>query len=72
MSKLDILQLGDRRLHEMCTPVDTSASSTRTLVRDLADTSVATRCLDGILATQRAIDATAFCTRAEWQRQYRR
>ena len=27
--------------------------------------------LDGVLATQRAIDPTALCTRAEWQRRYR-
>jgi peptide deformylase len=27
--------------------------------------------LDGILATQRAIAPTAFCTRAEWQRRHR-
>lgn len=28
--------------------------------------------LDGILATQRAVDATSLCTRAEWQRRWRR
>lgn len=27
--------------------------------------------LDGVLATERAISPTAFCTRAEWQRRYR-
>jgi peptide deformylase len=27
--------------------------------------------LDGVLATQRAVAPTAFCTRAEWQRRYR-
>jgi peptide deformylase len=27
--------------------------------------------LDGILATQRAVDPTALCSRAEWQRRYR-
>lgn len=41
MSKLDILLLGDPRLHEVCAPVDARASST--LVRDLADTLAAFR-----------------------------
>jgi peptide deformylase len=41
MSKLDILQLGDPRLHEVCALVDARASST--LVRDLADTLAAFR-----------------------------
>jgi peptide deformylase len=167
MSKLDILQLGDPTLHQVCAPVDASAPSTVALVRDLADTLAAFRdergfgraiaapqvgalarvivvrvpggfeaalhnptidarsdelfelwddCfsfpellvrvrrhvrvsvsyddehgarrrvdaerdlaellqheidhLDGILATQRAIDATSLCTRAEWLRRY--
>ena len=38
MSKLDILQLGNPLLHEVCQPVDTSASSTVALVGDLVDT----------------------------------
>ena len=168
MSKLDILQLGDPRLHQVCTGLDARAPSTVALVRDLCDTLAAFRdergfgraiaapqvgalarvivvrvpggfeaalhnptidarsdetfdlwddCfsfpelmvrvrrhlgvtvsyddehgarrridaerdlsellqheidhLDGILATQRAIDATSLCTRAEWQRRHR-
>jgi peptide deformylase len=169
MSKLDILQLGNPSLHEICAPLDARAPSTVALVRDLTDTLAAFRdehgfgraiaapqvgalsrvivvrvpggfaaalhnptidtrsdetfelwddCfsfpelmvrvrrhvrvtvswddehggrrrvdaegdlsellqheidhLDGILATQRAVDAAAFCTRAEWQRRHRR
>jgi peptide deformylase len=168
MSKLDILQLGNPTLHEVCAPLDARASSTVALVRDLTDTLAAFRqehgfgraiaapqvgalarvlvvrvpggfqaalhnpsidarsdetfelwddCfsfpelmvrvrrhlrvtvsyddehgarrrvdaerelaellqheidhLDGILATERAIDARALCTRAEWQRRWR-
>ena len=43
MSKLDILQLGNPLLQEVCQPVETSASSTAALVRDLADTLAAFR-----------------------------
>ncbi len=43
MSKLDILQLGDPTLHQVCAPVDARAPSTAALVRDLADTLAAFR-----------------------------
>src|SRR5690242_5798858 len=43
MSKLDILQLGDPRLHEVCAPLDARAASTVALARDLFDTLAAFR-----------------------------